>query len=272
MGAGRKEGKEEGVSKMKIKLINQKGNFLKFALTEEDASFANALRRIMINKVPTMAVQEVEFRKNNSILYDEIIAHRLGLLPLKTDLKSYNLPSECNCKGEGCMKCQTKLTLSAKGPKTVYASDIKSKDPKISPAYPKTPIVKLLEGQELEFEATASLGLGKDHAKHSPAHVFYTNESEITVNNDSPHFEEFKEKYPEVVFKSGKIDKDFIIKNELIDACDGICDDIVKVEYKPDTFVFDIESWGQISPKEIVLQAVERLKSTSDTFIKALGK
>jgi DNA-directed RNA polymerase subunit D len=271
MVVGRKEVKEVGESKMKLKLLNQKGDFLQFLLTEEDASFANALRRIMINEVPTMAVQEVEFRKNSSILYDEIVAHRLGLLPLKTDLKSYTLPEKCTCKGEGCAKCQLKLTLSAKGPKTVYASEIKSQDPKSKPVFGKTPIVKLLEGQELEFEAVATLGVGKNHAKHSPAHVYYNNETVVTVNNDSSHFDEFKDRFPAEVFKNGKIDKDLIVKNELVDACDGINEDVVKVEYTPGTFIFNIESWGQLEPKEIVIQALEHLKETSDEFVKVVS-
>ena len=63
-----------------------------FIIKDTNAAFANALRRIIIEEVPTMAIEEVEFRKNNSILYDEIIAHRMGLITLKTDLKSYNLP------------------------------------------------------------------------------------------------------------------------------------------------------------------------------------
>jgi DNA-directed RNA polymerase subunit D len=272
MVAGKKAVKEEEGSKMKIKVINQKGNFLKFTLSEEDASFANSLRRIMVNKVPTMAIKEVEFRKNSSALYDEIVAHRLGLIPLKTDLKGYNVPSECSCKGEGCAKCQAKLTLSAKGPKTVYASEIKSNDPKIGPVYPKTPIVKLIEGQELEFEATATLGMGKEHAKYSPGHIFYTNDCEIKVNNSSDKFEEFKDKFPPQVFKDKKIDKDLILKHELIDACEGVCEDIVKVEYIPNTFIFNIESWGQLPPCDIFMESVESLKNTSENFVKELAK
>jgi DNA-directed RNA polymerase subunit D len=252
---------EVGEFKMKIELINKKGNNLKFMLTDEDASFANAIRRVMMNKVPTMAIQEVEFRKNSSILYDEIIAHRLGLTPLKTDLKSYTLPSECGCKGEGCAKCQLKLTLNVKGPGIVYASDIKSNDPKVVPVFPKTPITKLLENQEIEFEAIASLGLGKDHAKHSPGHIYYTNDCKITVNNNSDKFDEFKNKYPEQVFKDKKINKELIIKNELIDACDSVCEDIVKIEYIPNTFIFNIESWGQLPPEEIVLKGIENFKN-----------
>ena len=86
---------------MKITLLNKKGNNLSFLLEGANPAYANALRRMAIEEVPTMAIEIVEFRKNSSALFDEVVALRLGLLPLKTDLKSYNLPNECTCGGGG---------------------------------------------------------------------------------------------------------------------------------------------------------------------------
>ena len=100
---------------MEIRVLSndkEKGK-LSFIIKDTTPAFVNTLRRIMVEEVPTMAIEDVEFRKNNSILYDEMIAHRLGLISLKTDLKSYNLPENCKCKGEGCARCQLKLTLKA---------------------------------------------------------------------------------------------------------------------------------------------------------------
>ena len=79
---------------MEIRVLdnNKEQGKLSFILRDSNPVFANTLRRLMIDEVPTMAIDDVEFSKNNSILYDEMIAHRLGLIPLKTDLKSYNLP------------------------------------------------------------------------------------------------------------------------------------------------------------------------------------
>ncbi|MEM4397652.1 MAG: DNA-directed RNA polymerase subunit D, partial [Candidatus Woesearchaeota archaeon] len=77
---------------MKIEILNEKDNKMSFLLKDSNPAYANALRRIMINEVPVMAIEEVEFKKNSSALYDEIIAHRLGLIPLTTDLSSYELP------------------------------------------------------------------------------------------------------------------------------------------------------------------------------------
>lgn len=206
---------------MELKLIEnqEKKNRIIFSLSGVDIAYANTLRRIMGFEVPVMAIEDVEFRKNTSILYDEVMAHRFGLVPLTTDLKSYDMPADCKCKGAGCASCQVKLTLKATGPGTVYTSDLKSKDPAIKPVFAKMPIVKLLEGQEVELEATAILGQGKIHSKWCPGLVFY--------------------KMPDA-------DKD--------------------------EFIFTIESWGQLSPKEIMLKAIDVYDKQLEEFAELVKK
>ncbi len=254
---------------MEIKMLqkDKKSGIISFMLVNSNPSFANAMRRNMMESVPTMAIEDVEFRKNSSVLYDEIVAHRLGLIPLTTDLKSYTLPKDCKCKGEGCARCTLKLTLKSKGTGYVYASEFKSKDPKVKPVYGKTPIVKLIKGQELELEATAVLGLGSEHAKWSACHVWHTYEPKITVNNSSAQFEKFKDNYPPQAFdKSGKLSKDLIMENNVVDACDGVCEDIVKVEYNNKNFIFYVEPWGQLGVKEIASKAADIFKEQIKEF------
>jgi DNA-directed RNA polymerase subunit D len=158
---------------MKVKILNKTDTEIKFSVEGISQSLASALRRVMLSEVPTMAIEWVDFKKNDSALNDEIIAHRLGLIPLTFDRKIYNLPSECSCNGKGCSRCQVKLSLKKKGPCTVYAEDLKSTDENVKPVYPKIPIVELLEGQELQLEATAQLGIGREHAKWQAAVVGY---------------------------------------------------------------------------------------------------
>lgn len=254
---------------MEIRLLqkNKDKTQVSCIIKKTTPAYANSLRRLMVNKVPVMAIDEVEFKKNSSALYDEIVAHRLGLIPLKTDLKSYNLPHACKCENKGCAQCQVKLTLKAKGPCTVYSEELKSKDPAIVPVYDKMPIVKLAKGQELELEATAVLGVGKQHVKWSPCHIWYSYEAHVDVNNESPQFERHKALYPPQIFdKKGKIDKKLIIDNNLIDACDGVCEDVVKVTYNNENIIFNIESWGQLDIKTIVKTALAQFNSTLDEF------
>jgi len=259
---------------MNIEFIGEdkKTGKVEFLLKGATPAFANVMRRAMIESVPTMAIDTIEFRENSSVLYDEIIAHRIGLVPLSTDLKGYNLPATCKCKGEGCARCTLKLTLKAKGPCVVYASDIKSKDPKVKPVYGDMPIVKLLKGQELELEATAALGQGKQHVKWSPCLAWYVYEPSITVNNDSPKLAECKSKYPPQIFdKNGKIDKKLITGN-LVDACDGVCPEVVKIAYNPSNLLFSIEPWGQLTPKEIAQAAADMLLESLNEFEENLEK
>ena len=145
---------------MNLKILDKKENKLTILAKGINAPLANTLRRSIMEEVPVMAIDEVTFVKNTSALYDEIIAHRLGLLPLTTDLKGYEFKENCKCKGKGCARCQLKFILEAKGPCIVYAENLKSKDSKITPVYPKMPIVKLLKGQTLQIEAIARLGKG----------------------------------------------------------------------------------------------------------------
>ncbi len=263
---------------MEIRLLEkdkEKGK-LSFVLKDSTPAFANTLRRIMIEEVPVMAIEDVEFRKNSSILYDEIIAHRLGLLPLTTDLKSYNLPDKCKCKGSGCARCQLKITLKEKGPMMVYASSIKTKDSAVKPVYPKTPIVKLLKGQSLELEATAVLGRGKEHTKWSPALVYYKQKPVIEIaakcDGCGKCIEVCPTKTLELKDNKAAVVKDNLLKCHLCEACMDICGkEAISIEPSND-FIFYIESWGQLDCKKIATEAARVFTEQLDEFEEKLRK
>src|SRR3989338_4129025 len=100
---------------MKILKIKEEKKKNKVTLLFKEVSevFANTFRRLVLEEVPTLAVEEMEVKENSSSLYNEMVALRLGLIPLKTDLRSYDLPEECTCEGAGCSKCRLILTLKA---------------------------------------------------------------------------------------------------------------------------------------------------------------
>lgn len=246
-----------------------------FEVTGTNHSFANAFRRAMLDSVPTIAIETVTFNKNTSILYDEIVAHRLGLVPITTDLKGYNLQSECKCKGEGCARCTATFTLKESGAGVVEATSMKSSDPKVKPVYPM-PIVKLLKGQELEFSAVARLGCGKEHAKFSPCHTWYRYMPVIDVDAQAcTNPEEVAKSCPTKVFRvdKGKLkvaDRDSCI---LCGACVDSCQNqSVKLNESDKEFLFFVEPWGQLSVKEIVVTALEALTKELDAFEEAFKK
>lgn len=71
-----------------IKIIHMDTYTIKFELSNVDLTMANALRRIIIAEVPTMAIDKVEIEENTSALHDEFIAHRCGLIPILSDAVS----------------------------------------------------------------------------------------------------------------------------------------------------------------------------------------
>lgn len=159
---------------MKLTKTKGKGLFLQLDFKDVPDWYVNTIRRLVMSEVPVMAIESVELNRNDGVLYDEMVAHRLGLVPLTTDLGSYVLPTkEERESGEYLAQSSCKLTLEVKGPCVVLAKDLVSTDPKVKPVYPDMPITKLLEGQELRLIATAVLGLGRDHAKWSAGHAHF---------------------------------------------------------------------------------------------------
>ena len=134
-----------------------------------------------------MAIDDVVIQQNSSVLYDEILAHRLGLIPLSTDLKGYVLPQDCSCKTDlGCSKCRVLLVLNAIATdevKTIYSGDLRSEDDSVKPYVDNIPIVKLAPDHEIKLEAFAKLGKGRDHAKWQPVSV-----STLTDTDDPSTF------------------------------------------------------------------------------------
>jgi len=260
---------------MKIQVLNKNESAIKFVLEEISPAFAGSLRRMMMSEVPTMAIEWVDFKKNDSALYDELLANRLGQIPLTFDKKAYNLPEECKCEGKGCSRCQVKLTLKKTGPSMIYSEDLKSKSKDVRPAFEKIPIVELFEGQELEFEAIAQLGLGKTHAKWQAAVVGYKNRTNIVIDKSCDICAKCVER---CLKKTLKIEGNkIVVENpfecnlcmECVDACPKSC---IKVEPIENSFIFNVETVSGITPEEIVLDAIDVLEDKIKEFGKGLKK
>ncbi|MEM4248520.1 MAG: DNA-directed RNA polymerase subunit D [Candidatus Nanoarchaeia archaeon] len=242
-----------------IKLVNQTEYEIMAIVDKTSPTFMNAIRRAAMFEVPVLAIEDVYFLKNSSALYDEIVAHRLGLIPLKTDLKSYNLPEECTCKGKLCAKCSVKITLKAKGPVTVFASDLKFKDPAVKPIYPDMPIAQLLENQELEFEAVAVLGKGSVHVKWCPGHVYYRGYPTFEVKEGD--IKAAMEQIPEGILKKDGKDLEIADLTKWNESYEDILKKHgIKTINSTEKFIFTLESWGQLAPVQILTEAVRVLQ------------
>ena len=158
-----------------IKILESSDSHVKLLLKGIERVYANALRRFAISEVPCMAIDEIVIHENSSVLYDEILAHRLGLIPLTTDLEGYILPQDCDCKTSlGCTKCRVLLVLDAVATdevKTIYSGDLVSEDTRVKPYVDNIPIIKLAPSQKIKLEAYAKLGKGRHHAKWQPVTI-----------------------------------------------------------------------------------------------------
>ncbi|CAG8595823.1 1733_t:CDS:2 [Paraglomus occultum] len=164
--------------KPEIKIQDLTEENIRFTLSNTDLSMANALRRIMISEVPTIAIDMVEIELNTSVLADEFIAHRLGLIPLdSTEAEKIKYTRDCSCS-QYCPICSVEMTLNVKCTqenvtKDVTSKDLISSDPRVVPIYsgknaPGVLIAKLRKGQELKIKCIAKKGVAKEHAKWSP--------------------------------------------------------------------------------------------------------
>jgi len=126
--------------------------------------YANALRRICLNGVPIYAIDTVDIIENSSVLADEGITHRLGLIPLKTDLSRSDEADS-----------RIMLTLDSgddtETGRTVTSAELSSDDKVVKPSSDQIPIVHLAPGQKLKFEAYARLGKGTEHAKWNSSNI-----------------------------------------------------------------------------------------------------
>jgi len=209
-----------------------------------DVSLANAIRR-SVSEIPILAIYEADIYKNDSVLYDEVIAHRLGLIPLK------------NQKLKAGQSIELKLQVKGKegDKREVLSGDIDG-----DVVYSDMPFVLLENGQTLKLVARANVGFGKDHSRYSPGVIFYRHVPSIKISGEGEKQSELAELYPKVFsFEAGKL--------QVRDAYECTLDPEdfenypgVEISFA-DSLHFSIESWGQIEAKEIFNDACKALKS-----------
>jgi DNA-directed RNA polymerase subunit D len=203
-------------------------------------SLANAIRRGVF-EIPTNAINEVDISKNDSALYDETVAHRIGLIPLKYQ------------KGEH------KIKLKAKGQGYVYSGEIKGD---VEVVFDKMPITLLKEGQEIEIKGITKEGIGKEHSKFLPGIIFYRAVSEISF--DKSVVDKVKENFPDLKInergnKASLIDEQ---EKSCLDFVQGICEKEKKeFEIKDtDEIIMIVESFGQLKVDDILKKSIDILK------------
>ena len=297
------------VNTMKTEIVEgwPQGHEIRILISDTDASQVNAIRRALIADVPKLAITRVDFSQgvtqdnkgelveSVNVLPDEVLAHRLAMIPIPTNLdEGLVFPDDCdNCrdvveKDKGCPMCQVLYTLSARGPsadsedefKTVYAGDITTiSDPvfDIRDEHKQIPLTVLAKGQFLEFYAFAVLGRGRDHAKWSPVAAVGFRPQSVAVLN--------KPKKASALFDLGLTttdgtpidaklfgkDKKVTNINHVMDlekalhqvgpgtGREGDFDDAITMEHVDGAFVFSYETDGSLDPVTAFNMALSEL-------------
>ncbi|PSP48889.1 DNA-directed RNA polymerase subunit D [Halobacteriales archaeon QH_7_69_31] len=245
-----------------VTFIDRGDRTVRFLVRGVTPAFANGVRRAILADVPTLSIDSVRVIENSSVMFDEQIALRLGLVPLSTP-DDYR-PDEA-----------VTLAIDVEGPATAYSGDLVSTDDQVQPADENVPIIDLKEGQRLELEADARLGVGKDHAKHQGGvAVGYRHLQRVEVVGETGEFEDDEARILRGVIEEGAADhaaEDDVEDGDLVPA-DAFDNDLsqrypgkeVEVQDVPNAFVFSVESDGSVPVEDLVVEAVGTLHARAD--------
>ena len=269
---------------MEIEFSSLDDSLARFTLTGASPAFANAFRRAMIGEVPTLAIEDVRIYDNTSAFFDEMLAHRLGLIPIKTDLSTYSTKEKCSCGEAGCPGCMVTFTLSVEGPKTVLSGDLIPQDPNATPVYDNIPIVKLTKGQKLVIEAHAVLNTGREHAKWQPTLVCgFKNHPVISISESCDACAMCVDECPRgILAVRGK--KVEVVDGKLTDCsmcklCEKAClssgigdEPAITISAEADRYIFVVESDGSLPVKDIMNRALYYIRDQSDELERQIGE
>jgi DNA-directed RNA polymerase subunit D len=245
------------MAEYEVEFIDRGDREARFLVRDVTPAFANSLRRAIIADVPTLSIDTVNVVENSSVMFDEQIGLRLGLVPLTTP------------PGEFEVGDTVTLAIDVGGPDTAYSGDLESADGMVEPADENIPIIDLKEGQRLEVEAQAVLERGRSHAKHQGGvAVGYRHLQRVEVVGDR---DEFADDDPHVLRGVIEDDGDLVATEEFDhDLTNRYPGKELAVHDVPNAFVFHVETDGSMSVEDLVLEATESLRSRASELEEAV--
>ncbi|CAH7688104.1 DNA-directed RNA polymerase III subunit C5 [Phakopsora pachyrhizi] len=281
---------------LKVKISRLSESSIEFDLVGVDASIANALRRLMIAEVPSVAIEDVFIWNNTSLVHDEVLAQRLGLVPLRIDPRLLDMKGEDGATDLNTLvfklvahcRRNPNFSKSETDPLRAYVNshitsgmiewEPKGNQPEMFKDNPPRPVqddillVKMRPGQEIRAEMHCLKGIGKDHAKFSPvATASYRLLPHILIHETIPEKDclKFQKCFAPGVIDTVKDPKTgrltCVVKSPRKDTVSREVLRHPEFEGKVtlgrvrDHFIFNVESTGVYAPEEIPLEACQVL-------------
>jgi DNA-directed RNA polymerase subunit D len=236
---------------MNVQYISDNDTSVVFVIEGVRAPFVNALRRVLMSEIPVYACKDLIVYDNSSPLFDEIISHRIGLVPLTT-------PKDADESSR-----MVTISVEATGPAVVTSASFVSDDPEVAPTSEDFPIVKLGEGQRLMCNAECVVGYGKDHVRWQPGLASYKNYPLITVNHETCNrCKSCIKACPRSILS---IEDDAVVVTDptlctFCRSCEEACiksneESLITVMPSEESFIFKLESYGNMPAKDLLSAA-----------------
>ncbi|MEM4720796.1 MAG: DNA-directed RNA polymerase subunit D [Candidatus Methanomethylicaceae archaeon] len=263
---------------MDVEVLGSTNDQLSVIFRGAQPTFVNAIRRIIMAEIPIPAIEKVYVAENTSVLYDEILAHRLGMIPMRGG-EALIPPDQCNCGGKGCGFCESVLTLEVEAKEdnvVVYSGRLKAEG-SVFPANNDIPIVKLNSGQKIALVAHARLGRGKEHAKWQPVSACVIKyEPVVSIQADCDLCGICVERCPRKILEINENEKKLAVRSiwdcSLCKVCEEVCPkSAIKVSYNDKTSRLTIETTGSKSNEELLISAFDFLIKKCESLKNSIG-
>ena len=296
MEEGQKVEEEEGEFKMKVNVLKMEDYYAQVEFKDVNYSFVNSIRRSLVSMVPCLALHEIDFHMGSlgsyvdeesgdereyesiSAMFNEIVAHRIGMLPVPTDEKT--IEAFGDSIDDDTKQPDIMYSLHKQGPCTVYSGDLEPVSGDTSLVIPETnvPLVKLAEGQAILVYAKAKIGNAQKHTKWQCAVAprFY---QAPTINVSSGKgskaiFDIIDKKNFKKKGKSHVIDNP-VEAHEALRKLEQLWNDkdakeAMEVSTKKDHFIFEFETNGAMKAKLALEQALKALDGHCNEFASAM--
>lgn len=243
-----------------FKILKDEKDYLEVEVNDTSYRMINELRRIILNEIEWISIDTVEITQNTSIFYDEILSHRIAMIPLICDdITKLIKQGECQCE-DTCLRCSCEFTINVRG-RNVMSDDIEVNVPYIRPLK-GIEIAKLKKWEEINVKGLILKNTSSYSALYSPVTLAtYQPKPIISINLNSTEKrkQEISEICPNGVFKDDSVDIEDLSRCNFCGICNSTYPESIEVNFNPTQFWFFLETKGNVKASQLLVTAIKIL-------------